>query len=86
MIAGSDAVYSNDFKVQNLIQFSEEISFKQQIVYMKVLLMYLTMLPTEVIILKKLPINSQKNALKLFFRNRKFWWFCENQKKKKIAK
>ncbi len=32
MIAGSDAVYSNDFKVQNSNSLSEEISFKQQIV------------------------------------------------------
>ena len=32
MIAGSDAVFANDFKVQNSNTLSEEISFKQQVV------------------------------------------------------
>lgn len=32
MIAGADAVFSNDFKLQNATSLSEEISFKQQIV------------------------------------------------------
>src|SRR5690606_12100820 len=32
MIAGSDAVFSNDFKIENPDLHSEEISFKQQIV------------------------------------------------------
>ena len=32
MIAGSDAVFANDFKVQNSTELSEEISFKQQVV------------------------------------------------------
>ena len=32
MIAGSDAVFANDFKVQNSTELSEEISFKQQVI------------------------------------------------------
>ncbi len=32
MIGGADAVYSNDFKLNNSTELSEEISFKQQIV------------------------------------------------------
>ncbi len=32
MIAGSDAVFCNDYKMQNSTELSEEISFKQQIV------------------------------------------------------
>lgn len=32
MIAGADAVFTNDFKLQNATSLSEEISFKQQIV------------------------------------------------------
>lgn len=32
MIAGSDAVFSNDYKLENQTSLSEEISFKQQIV------------------------------------------------------
>lgn len=32
MIAGADAVFSNDYKIDNATELSEEISFKQQIV------------------------------------------------------
>ncbi len=32
MIAGSDAVFANDFKVENSTELSQEISFKQQVV------------------------------------------------------
>ena len=71
MIAGSDAVYSNDFKVQILIHFQKKFHLNNKLFWhTKVLLMYLTMLPTEVIILKKLPINSAENAWKLFLKSK----------------
>jgi methylmalonyl-CoA mutase len=50
MIAGSDAVFANDFKVQNSTELSEEISLNNKLFWLtKVSSMFLKMLQTEVI-------------------------------------
>jgi hypothetical protein len=68
MIGGADAVFTNNYLVDRSTDNSEEISFKQQIVWLtKVSSMYLKMLLTEVTILKilhRLQINHGLYSLK----------------------
>ena len=86
MIAGSDAVYSNDFKVQKFNSFRRNFILNNKLFCIqKVLLMSLTpLLPTEVIILEEITHQFRKR-LKLFLELENSGGFVENLKSGKIA-
>ncbi|MGZ5197062.1 MAG: methylmalonyl-CoA mutase family protein [Kaistella sp.] len=87
MIGGADAVYSNDFRIENATSLSEEISFKQQIV-----------LAYESIInvfedggngsyyIENITQQFAENSWKLFLEIEESGGFCENMKSGNIQK
>ncbi|MGZ5193034.1 MAG: methylmalonyl-CoA mutase family protein, partial [Kaistella sp.] len=87
MIGGADAVYSNDFRIENATSLSEEISFKQQIV-----------LASESIItvfedggngsyyIENITQQFAENSWKLFLEIEEGGGFCENMKSGNIQK
>ena len=86
MIAGSDAVYSNDFKVQNSNSLSEEISFKQQIVlaYESIINVFDDAANGSYYI-EEITHQFAENAWKLFLEIENSGGFVENLKSGKIA-
>ena len=86
MIAGSDAVYSNDFKVQNSNSLSEEISFKQQIVlaYESIINVFDDAANGSYYI-EEITHQFAENAWKLFLELENSGGFVENLKSGKIA-
>lgn len=86
MIAGSDAVYSNDFKVQNSNSLSEEISFKQQIVlaYESIINVFDDAANGSYYI-EEITHQFAENAWKLFLEIENSGGFIENLKSGKIA-
>ena len=87
MIGGADAVYSNDFRIENATSLSEEISFKQQIV-----------LAYESIInvfedggngsyyIENITQQFAENSWKLFLEIEESGGYCENRKSGNIQK
>lgn len=86
MIAGSDAVYSNDFKVQNSNSLSEEISYKQQIVlaYESIINVFDDAANGSYYI-EEITHQFAENAWKLFLEIENSGGFVENLKSGKIA-
>ena len=86
MIAGSDSVYSNDFKVQNSNSLSEEISFKQQIVlaYESIINVFDDAANGSYYI-EEITHQFAENAWKLFLEIENSGGFVENLKSGKIA-
>lgn len=86
MIAGSDAVYSNDFKIQNATELSEEISFKQQVVlaYESIINVFEDAANGSYYV-EEISHQLAGNAWKLFLELENFGGFVENLKTGKIA-
>lgn len=86
MIAGSDAVYSNDFKVLNSNSLSEEISFKQQIVlaYESIINVFDDAANGSYYI-EEITHQFAENAWKLFLEIENSGGFIKNLKSGKIA-
>lgn len=86
MIAGSDAVFANDFKVQNSNTLSEEISFKQQIVlaYESIINVFEDAANGSYYV-EEITHQLAENAWKLFLELENSGGFVENLKSGKIA-
>lgn len=86
MIAGSDAVFANDFKVQNSTELSEEISFKQQIVlaYESIINVFEDGANGSYYI-ENITQQLAENAWKLFLELENSGGFLENLKSGRIA-
>ena len=86
MIAGSDAVFANDFKVQNSNTLSEEISFKQQVVlaYESIINVFEDAANGSYYV-EEITHQLAENAWKLFLELEKSGGFVENLKSGKIA-
>lgn len=86
MIAGSDAVFANDFKVQNSTELSEEISFKQQVVlaYESIINVFEDAANGSYYV-EEITHQLAENAWKLFLELEKSGGFVENFKSGKIA-
>ena len=86
MIAGSDAVFANDFKVQNSTELSEEISFKQQVVlaYESIINVFEDAANGSYYV-EEITHQLAENAWKLFLELENSGGFVENLKSGKIA-
>ena len=86
MIAGSDAVFANDFKVQNSTELSEEISFKQQVVlaYESIINVFEDAANGSYYV-EEITHQLAENAWKLFVELDNSGSFSENLKSGKIA-
>ena len=86
MIAGADAVYSNDFKVKNATTLSEEISFKQQIVlaYESIINVFEDAANGSYYV-EDITKQFAENAWKLFLEIEENGGFVENLKSGKIS-
>ncbi len=86
MIAGSDAVFANDFKVQNSTELSEEISFKQQVVlaYESIINVFEDAANGSYYV-EEITHQFAENAWKLFLELDNLGNFSENLKSGKIA-
>ena len=86
MIAGSDAVFANDFKVQNSNTLSEEISFKQQVVlaYESIINVFEDAANGSYYV-EEITHQLAENAWKLFLELENSGGFVENLKSGKIA-
>ena len=86
MIAGSDAVFANDFKVQNSTELSEEISFKQQVVlaYESIINVFEDAANGSYYV-EEITHQLAENAWKLFLEIEHSGGFVENLKSGKIA-
>ena len=86
MIAGSDAVFANDFKVQNSTELSEEISFKQQVVlaYESIINVFEDAANGSYYV-EEITHQLAENAWKLFLELEHSGGFVENLKSGKIA-
>ena len=86
MIAGSDAVFANDFKVQNSTELSEEISFKQQVVlaYESIINVFEDAANGSYYV-EEITHQLAENAWKLFLDLENSGGFVENLKSGKIA-
>ena len=86
MIAGSDAVFANDFKVQNSTELSEEISFKQQVVlaYESIINVFEDAANGSYYV-EEITHQLAENAWKLFVELENSGGFVENLKSGKIA-
>lgn len=86
MIAGSDAVFANDFKVANQTSLSEEISFKQQIVlaYESIINVFDDAANGSYYV-EEITHQFAENAWKLFLDLENSGGFVENLKSGKIA-
>lgn len=86
MIAGSDAVFANDFKVQNSTELSEEISFKQQVVlaYESIINVFEDAANGSYYI-EEITRQFAENAWKLFLELENSSGFLENLKSGKIS-
>lgn len=87
MIAGSDAVFANDFKVENSTELSGEISFKQQIVlaYESIINVFEDAANGSFYI-DEITKQMAENAWKLFLEIENSGGFIENIKSGEIAK
>ena len=86
MIAGSDAVFANDFKVQNSNTLSEEISFKQQVIlaYESIINVFEDAANGSYYV-EEITHQLAENAWKLFLELENSGGFVENLKSGKIA-
>ena len=86
MIAGSDAVFANDFKVQNSTELSEEISFKQQVIlaYESIINVFEDAANGSYYV-EEITHQLAENAWKLFLELENSGGFVENLKSGKIA-
>ena len=86
MITGSDAVFANDFKVQNSNTLSEEISFKQQVVlaYESIINVFEDAANGSYYV-EEITHQLAENAWKLFLELENSGGFVENLKSGKIA-
>ena len=86
MIAGSDAVFANDFKVQNSTELSEEISFKQQVVlaYESIINVFEDAANGSYYV-EEITHQLAENAWELFLELENSGGFVENLKSGKIA-
>ena len=86
MIAGSDAVFANDFKVQNSNTLSEEISFKQQVIlaYESIINVFEDAANGSYYV-EEITHQLAENAWKLFVELDNSGSFSENLKSGKIA-
>ena len=86
MIAGSDAVFANDFKVQNSNTLPEEISFKQQVVlaYESIINVFEDAANGSYYV-EEITHQLAENAWKLFLELENSGGFVENLKSGKIA-
>ena len=86
MITGSDAVFANDFKVQNSTELSEEISFKQQVVlaYESIINVFEDAANGSYYV-EEITHQLAENAWKLFLELENSGGFVENLKSGKIA-
>ena len=86
MIAGSDAVFANNFKVQNSNTLSEEISFKQQVVlaYESIINVFEDAANGSYYV-EEITHQLAENAWKLFLELENSGGFVENLKSGKIA-
>lgn len=86
MISGSDAVFANDFKVENSTELSGEISFKQQIVlaYESIINVFEDAANGSFYI-DEITKQMAENAWKLFLEIENSGGFIENMKSGKIA-
>ncbi len=86
MIAGSDAVFANDFKVQNSNTLSEEISFKQQVVlaYESIINVFEDAANGSYYV-EEITHQLAENTWKLFLELENSGGFVENLKSGKIA-
>lgn len=86
MIAGSDAVFANDFKVQNSTELSEEISFKQQVVlaYESIINVFEDAANGSYYV-EEITHQLAENAWKLFLELDNSGSFSENLKSGKIS-
>ena len=86
MIAGSDAVFANDFKVQNSNTLSEEISFKQQVVlaYESIINVFEDAANGSYYV-EEITHQLAEKAWKLFLELENSGGFVENLKSGKIA-
>ena len=86
MIAGSDAVFANDFKVQNSTELSEEISFKQQVIlaYESIINVFEDAANGSYYV-EEITHQLAENAWKLFVELDNSGSFSENIKSGKIA-
>lgn len=86
IIAGSDAVFANDFKVQNSNTLSEEISFKQQVVlaYESIINVFEDAANGSYYV-EEITHQLAENAWKLFLELENSGGFVENLKSGKIA-
>ncbi len=86
MIAGSDAVFANDFKVQSSTELSEEISFKQQVVlaYESIINVFEDAANGSYYV-EEITHQLAENAWKLFLELENSGGFVENLKSGKIA-
>ena len=86
MIAGSDAVFANDFKVQNSNTLSEEISFKQQVIlaYESIINVFEDAANGSYYV-EEITHQLAENAWKLFVELENSGGFVENLKSGKIA-
>lgn len=86
MIAGSDAVFANDFKVQNSNTLSEEISFKQQVIlaYESIINVFEDAANGSYYV-EEITHQLVENAWKLFLELENSGGFVENLKSGKIA-
>lgn len=87
MISGSDAVFANDFKVENSTELSGEISFKQQIVlaYESIINVFEDAANGSFYI-DEITKQMAENAWKLFLEIENSGGFIENIKSGEIAK
>ncbi len=86
MIAGSDAVFANNFKVQNSNTLSEEISFKQQVIlaYESIINVFEDAANGSYYV-EEITHQLAENAWKLFLELENSGGFVENLKSGKIA-
>ena len=86
MIAGSDAVFANDFKVQHSTELSEEISFTQQVVlaYESIINVFEDAANGSYYV-EEITHQLAENAWKLFLELENSGGFVENLKSGKIA-
>ena len=86
MIAGSDAVFANDFKVQNSNTLSEEISFKQQVIlaYESIINVFEDAANGSYYV-EEITHQLAEKAWKLFLELENSGGFVENLKSGKIA-